>query len=324
MTDHARDARAEATARLGPGFEARVLEPSPPASTDPAWFADDPTARGPAAGGITIVGPTGAADVTWDSHVAGDPELSAWAADRWLGAWRRLEPLPAGFATTREELHRLAFYVLSAAREEATGKIALRYTRDGFGTPFFGADRQIRIAGTELIVQEGTSAAARPITTLDAAAAFAGIAYAPQRAGEFDVPAGGAGTRPLTVSAPAASALADWFGFAFSVLEELRAGAGGPAVGRVQLWAEHFDPALELGDEALGQRASYGASPGDAQHAEPYLYVAPWGEPDRTDPFWGDPAFGGASLGYRELLAADDQRAAALDFYRAGLGRLTG
>lgn len=324
MTDQVRNARAEATARLGAGFEARVLEPSPPASTDPGWFADDPTARGSGASGVTIVSPISTGDVTWDAHVAGDPELSAWAADRWLGAWRRLAPLPDGFAGAREEFHRLAFYVLSAARERATGKIALRYTMDGFGTPFFGADRQIRVAGIDLIVQEGAHATARPITTLEAAAALAGIDYEPRRAGEFDVPAGGAGTRPLEVSAAVAAALADWFGFAFGVLEELRAAGSAHEPGRVQLWAEHFDPAVELGAEARGQRASYGASPGDLNHPEPYLYVAPWGDPDGADPFWNASGFGGAALGYRDLIAAADQRAAALAFYRSGLERLTG
>lgn len=323
MTDDARDARAEAMARLGAGYAARVLEPSPPASSDPAWFADDPTAPGDVAPDIVLVSPVAGDGLTWDAVVAGDSDLAAWAADRWLGAWRRLTPLPAGFADAREELHRVAFYVLSAVRQEATGKIALRYTKDGFGTPFFGADRQLRIAGTRLIVQEGAAAASRQITTLAAAAAFAGIAYEPERAGEFDVPAGGDGARPLRVTEAAAAALADWFGFGFSVLEELRRhGDHGP--GRVQLWAEHFDPAVELGREAAGQRASYGASPGDASHPEPYLYVAPWGEIDRTDPYWNDPSFGGAALPYGELLAAADQRGAALAFYRAGLAILTG
>jgi hypothetical protein len=40
-----RDARAEAQHVLGPN--ARVLEPSPPAVTEPPWFADDPTGGEP-------------------------------------------------------------------------------------------------------------------------------------------------------------------------------------------------------------------------------------------------------------------------------------
>lgn len=68
--------------------------------------------------------------------------------------------------------------------------------------------------------------------------------------------------------------------------------------------------------------ARYGASPGDDAHPEPYLYVAAWGEIDRSDPYWNDTAFNGASLAYRRLLAADDQYATALAFLRRGHTRL--
>ena len=82
---------------------------------------------------------------------------------------------------------------------------------------------------------------------------------------------------------------------------------------------------MEIGSADAGQRASYGASPGDGSSAEPYLYVAPWnGVPDENDPYWNAEGFGGALLSYGELLAADDQRQAALDFFRTGLDKLTG
>ena len=41
-----------------------------------------------------------------------------------------------------------------------------------------------------------------------------------------------------------------------------------------QLWPEHFDLALSIGPD--GGRANVGASPGDADHDAPYLYVGPW------------------------------------------------
>ena len=44
------DARKEAFDRVGGRFDARVLEPSPPAVTVPPWFADDPVAPDPGAG----------------------------------------------------------------------------------------------------------------------------------------------------------------------------------------------------------------------------------------------------------------------------------
>jgi hypothetical protein len=65
----------------------------------------------------------------------------------------------------------------------------------------------------------------------------------------------------------AAAAIADWFGFATHVLERFRT-SGAEEMSRVQLWPEHFDPAVEAGSADRGQRASYGASPGDDAHPE--------------------------------------------------------
>ena len=109
-----------------------------------------------------------------------------------------------------------------------------------------------------------------------------------------------------------------------SVLEELRRTDRAVDVSRVQLWPEHFDPAMEIGSADAGQRASYGASPGDGSSAEPYLYVAPWnGVPDENDPYWNAEGFGGALLSYSELLDSGDQRQTALEFFRSGWRRLS-
>src|SRR5271165_855505 len=218
-----RDARAEAQRVLGP--HARVLEPSPPAVSEPPWFADDPTAGEP---------------IDHSSHV-GDV---AWREQRWLGPYARLEQLPPTFTATRLELHRLAEHTISPARAAANGKIGLRWTLGGFGTPFFGADEQLRVEHGRLIHQRG--------------------AHATRAGGEPGI------------DELAASALGDYHGFATSVLEALRAAHAGLDPSRVQLWPEHFDVSLELGSEQEGRRAGYGASPGDEQHPEPYLYVAPW------------------------------------------------
>ncbi|MGI9610692.1 MAG: hypothetical protein ACR2NL_10415, partial [Acidimicrobiia bacterium] len=93
-------------------------------------------------------------------------------------------------------------------------------------------------------------------------------------------------------------------------------------VSEVQLWPEHFDPATELGDSDRGQRASYGASPGDAAHPEPYLYVASWSEIDRSNPYWNDSAFNGSSFSYSDLLVASDPFEKAIEFYLEGYGAL--
>ena len=81
---------------------------------------------------------------------------------------------------------------------------------------------------------------------------------------------------------------------------------------------------MAIGDGAAGQRATYGASPGDATSDEPYLYVGPWGEQDASLPYWNAEGFTGAMLKYSDLRAADDARQAALDFYMQGYAIVSG
>jgi hypothetical protein len=191
----------------------------------------------------------------------------------------------------RLTLHHLAEHVVSPARSAVNGKIGLRYTHRGFGTPFFGEDEQLRVQGGELVrVKHGTEA----------------------------------GREPLDVDPDASAFLGDWYGFAASVLEELRAQvspehAGAPS--RVQLWPEHFDMAIELGSEEDGARAAYGLSPGDEDHDEPYAYVAPWNPPESGE-IWQAKAFTGAEMSYAEILAAADQRATVIDFMEIRLNAL--
>jgi hypothetical protein len=276
--------RAEAEDKLGGDYEARVLEPSPPAVTEPP-FADDPVDPGEVPEGRKLVSPIhNRGDLTWDEIASEDPDIAGWAAERWLGAWKRLEPLPATFAETRVALHKVAEAVVAPARKP-DNEIALRYTRGGFGTPFFeldGADCQVRVEHGELVRQRGSKEAREPLPDVDPAAA---------------------------------TALGDFYGLACSVLEQLRADEADGDPSPVQLWPEHFDLAIELGDEAAGQRANFGASPGDDQHDEPYLYVGPWSA-EVSGELWNATGFKGAELTYSELIAASDHRQAALDFMR--------
>ena len=309
------DPRHEAYERLGGRYEVRVLEPSPPAVTQPPYFADDPAARGEVADGWQVVTPTTAGDLTWSELSADDAELAAWCAERWLAAWPRLGPLPAELVDTREALHAVAEHVLAAARYGANGKVGLRWTRGGLGTPFFGDDNQVRIQGDQLVVQ-GRRLRRGRLTTLRAAGELAGIepgapaeVYAPTTPLDLDA--------ELQVDPEAAWFLGDWFGLAASVLEQLRAeSAPRDDASRAQLWPEHLDLAVELGAE--GRRASFGASPGDAEHPQPYFYVLPWQAP-AADAFWNDAVFGGASLAYAALQAQTDQRGGALAFLRGGV-----
>jgi len=159
----------EAYERIGRSYEVRVLEPSPPAVGGP-WFADDPVARGQVPAGNAVVSPVGTGELTWDELVATESNLADWCAERWLAAYHRLRPAPSKLVPTRLALHRVAEQIVSPARRKANGKIGLRYTRGGFGTPFFGADIQIRVRGTELVIQDASGERTAPITTLDAAA----------------------------------------------------------------------------------------------------------------------------------------------------------
>jgi hypothetical protein len=309
------NARAEAQERVGERYEPRVLEPSPPAVSDPPWFADDPVARGEVPEGRMVVSPVCTGDLRWADLVADDRRLAEWCAERWLAAYRRLGPLPPGLVDTRLAMHRLAESVISPARQKANGKIGLRYTRGGFGTPFFDADVQVRVAGTELIVQQAGSERAAPITTVAATVEEVGLELLPDDVAVDD--------QPLDVHSAAAAFLGDWHGFAASVLEELRAEAPPDSTpSRVQLWPEHFDVAVEIGREEAEARAAYGLSPGDEAHREPYAYVAPWAAQPPGE-LWQASAFAGAELPYSELLDADDQRAVVLEFMRARLEALT-
>jgi hypothetical protein len=254
----------------------------------PPWFADDPVAVNPRLHpDLPLLSPVANGDLTWDELTRREPDLAGWCADRWLGAWRRLPPLPPidEYVATRTALHGLAVSTVSPAREAVNGKIGLRYTRRGFATPFFGADEQLRVdTATQQVVGPSED-----------------------------------------LASPAPAFLGEWFGFACSVLETLRAegGEGDPPPSRVQLWPEHFDMSVDLGDEGAATEGTFGASPGDEAHPAPYLYVTHWAETVAPDEFWNAPTFHGAILGLDVLAGADDDRAAALDFFRRGREILT-
>lgn len=202
-----------------------------------------------------------------------------------------LSALPPSFATTRTELHRVAEEVLKPTRERVTGRFGLRALPGGFGTAPFGDVMQVHVDGTDMVFRDGTAVRREPIDGVDA---------------------------------DAAAALAAWFAFGAGVLEELRAEAGADARATpAQLWPEHFDIAIELGVEADGARANYGASPGDETHPEPYLYVGPW-TPPPEGALWNAQGFPGAELSYTEIIATGDRRAAALAFFRTRRDALTG
>ena len=223
---------------------------------------------------------------------------------------RALAPLPPRFAETRDALHRLAVYVISPAQRLANGEIILRATPGGFATFAFAGGRVIGVDGADLVVD----GAHHPITSLNAAARLAGIVPDVAQQELFDVPLHGDLDAPLAVDAAAAHALGAWYAFATRALDAVHAGADpGEDASLVRIWPEHFDAAIDAGDDAAGRRATYGASPGDSHHAEPYLYASPWA--GRVDAFFDDPGFAGAARTHGRLEASPDPLAAAVRFF---------
>jgi hypothetical protein len=227
-----------------------------------------------------------------------------------------LEPLPARFAATVAGLHRVAEQLVAPARKP-DNEIALTVTPGGFGTPRFeyeGAEHQVRVEADELVHAVGSEQRRAPLESL-------------VQAGEIVaelLPADATpDPAPLAVERDSAEALAAWYRFGQGALGHLRAGAkAAEAASEPTLWPEHFDLAIELGDEALGARATYGFSPGDGDHPEPYAYVAPWAAQPNGG-LWNATGFGGAELGYAELTAAPDPDAAVNEFFEIRRAALT-
>ena len=228
----------------------------------------------------------------------------------------RLEPLPDAFAATRRSLHRVAEEIVAPARKPHN-EIALQATPGGFGTPPFehdGAKLRVRVDGADLVVERDGDEQRAPLTTLAAAAELVGTELLPDGVPSDD--------EPLDIDPESARRLGAFYGFANELLERFRSGDAAAAdASEINLWPEHFDIAFEAGDEAEGQRANYGASPGDDDHDEPYVYVGPWTAPTEGE-LWNATGFGGAELGYSELVEAEDQLAAALAFLERRFGAL--
>jgi hypothetical protein len=220
-----------------------------------------------------------------------------------------LEPLPNAFASTRESLHRVAQELVAPARKPHN-EIALTVTPGGFGTPpfeFDGAKLQVRVDGEELVLERDGEQTRRPLTSIADGAGLLGAELLPDGLPDDET--------PLEIDPDAAARLADFYAFSFQALEAVRGGfPEEAAAGDITLWPEHFDIAFEAGSEETGQRANYGASPGDAGHAEPYLYVGPWTARPEGE-LWNATGFPGAELAYAELLAADDPAATAIEFF---------
>lgn len=218
---------------------------------------------------------------------------------------------PVALITTRRAWQAMAEHVLSAALHEATGRIGLRRTDGGFGTPVFDASRgptQVRVDHAALVVTDTDGERQAPIGTIREAAALVGVTpgaplavYAPTTPLDLD--------SPLTVDGAATSLLAGFFADVDAALEQLRVDAASDQPAAAQLWPEHFDLATTIGN------VNYGGSPGDEGHSTPYLYVGPHTPPAADGGFWNEPF--GASLD----LVSGGSVADMLAFFREGRWR---
>ena len=232
-----------------------------------------------------------------------------------------LPALGSTYVNTRNALHRIAVYVMWSARFPVDGRFRLTPTPGGFGFQNVGPDvLGVRVDGTDLVVERSGEVSRTPMTTLVATLTAAGVELNRERSTEFDVPPVGDPAAPLAIDPEAARALANWFEFSRDVLGALIADAPDSA-SEVVLWPEHFDCAFDHGSELDGTRGTYGASPGDVNTPEPYLYVLPWGG-TLGDGFWNADGFDGAWLHYRDLGTAPRER--ALAFFRDARLHLTG
>lgn len=209
-----------------------------------------------------------------------------------------------GYGATRRALHSVAEHVLAAALHRATGRIGLRPTPGGFGTPWFDG-RRLRVEGVDLVVEDGGTVRRAPLTTVGEAAAFVGVE--PGAPADVYPPATGlAPGAPLALDPVAAAVVHDWIRVAGEALAAWRAEVADREPGEVQLWPEHFDVALVAG------KVNYGGSPGDDEHPAPYAYVGPWRRDGLAGEYWNEPF--GASRPAAEL----DGPEAVLAFFRQG------
>jgi hypothetical protein len=197
----------------------------------------------------------------------------------------------ATLIAARQQLHGIAECLLAGPEYRATGEIALRIVRGGFGTT---AGPEIRLDGLELVHGD---------RSVPVEGTFGDLA---DRLGvEFGAPADlyseGSGAQSddvVDLDPEATRLILDWFALSDAALRALDPDQ------QPILWPEHFDVAILLDNR------SYGSSPGDDFHSTPYAYIS---ERDHGDnPFWNAPF--GALRDVAKFSSTDDLVA----FWREG------
>ena len=220
------------------------------------------------------------------------------------------------FVATRHSLHQFAEHVLAKARFVEDGSVELTATAGGFATPMLAGGRRVRLDGGAVVVDDGSSSRHTELTTIAAAAAFVGIEPGfPSELYAASTPLEPSAALPLDLRS--AESLSAWFALTADVLAQFAGEIVDAQPSPLVLWPEHFDQAFFTTEANESQCANYGASPGDAGHPEPYLYVGPW-SPVAKHEFWNAAHFNGAVLPLSALAGSADEAEAALQFLRTG------
>jgi hypothetical protein len=208
----------------------------------------------------------------------------------------------ATLVATRESWHRVAEHVLAAGQFAAEGDIRLRAWSGGFATAVGVDGRHLAVVADRIVVLDGDRMRSQPLTTLRAAARFAGVPLGLR--GSYPAATAADPDAPLHVDAGAGLRLADWFALGDAALRRV----GGP--GAPVLWPEHFDLGVTV------DAVNYGASPGDAARSGPYLYVGPHEGPTSAHAYWNEPY--GAALDACHITTEHD----AVAFFSEGRARI--
>lgn len=202
---------------------------------------------------------------------------------------------PDALTATRRSLHGVAEHVVAGPQKRRFDTIRLLVSPGGFR----GLHLPVAVEGTDLVAAGVRVPLAGTFRSLGEAVGVDPGAPV----GVYTDTSGTSVDDEVHVDAAAARLLADCWSRGDAALRALAPDA------EVILWPEHFDVGIGV-DEV-----SYGMSPGDGFHAEPYAYVGPW--TPREGDFWNAPF--GAVRAASEL----PDVAAVLAFFEEGRRRAT-
>ncbi len=211
---------------------------------------------------------------------------------------------------TREAWQRVAEHLMAPELHRHTGRVGLRPSFRGVGTPEFERDGErfrLRLEGRHLIALADSTETWVPLTTLGEVAERLSLPLDPIE-GVYEPLTSDDPDSPLAVDDEAAEVLGEWIGLVDAALNEFRTRHRDADPTIAQLWPEHFDLAISMSEinfgGALGDHV-------DGGRPRPYAYVGPWIM--REGDFWTESY--GAALDAADVTSPADLMA----FFEAGL-----